>query len=311
MKYTIILFLVFNLSHLYAQKWFMLSQALEHNDKEEVEYIAIFVEDTILQNCREYLEGINKFQNLNRIAIDIETPVIPIVSSKIPRLKYLSIEDNSIVLLDSLFLSIQHCDSLRLLSIMGCKIEQLPPEIQYLRNIDSLKELRLSHNYISTLPDEVFQLSNIKELTLDDNSMSYISNNIQQMGSLQTLALEYNKFKDTKILFHNLSKCPNLKILSLNNNPIKRISNNMDELISVETILFLDFKVRLPKDMTLPPNLDMLCFGRVKGVNRKLPDCFNNYTGILLISPSRPYFFGIIKLKRLQKKYPNINWWNN
>lgn len=106
----------------------------------------------------------------------------------------------------------------------GMGITTLPPEIFQLTN---LTELDLRHNQFSSLPPEICKLTNLQKLNLWNNRLSDQYSAICQLPNLTVLDLCNNQFKSLPPEICNLM---NLKKLNLYGNYISRLPRGIDQL---------------------------------------------------------------------------------
>jgi small GTP-binding protein len=106
----------------------------------------------------------------------------------------------------------------------GMGITTLPPELFQLTN---LTELDLRHNQFSSLPSEICKLTNLQKLNLWNNRLSDQYSAICQLPNLAVLDLRNNQFKSLPPEICNLR---NLKELNLYGNYISRLSREIEQL---------------------------------------------------------------------------------
>ena len=123
-------------------------------------------------------------------------------------------------------------------------------------DLAKLQELRLQGNYLTTLPDELFQqLQDLKVLSLFRNQLVTLAANLfQRLSQLTNLLLDYNNLRQVpSILFNRLV---NLKVLWLDNNKLEtlhphsflglsqvtELSLGMNRFITLPGRLFLDME---------------------------------------------------------------------
>lgn len=109
----------------------------------------------------------------------------------------------------------------------------LPAEIGQL---DSLQNLDLSHNCLTTLPVEIGQLGNLQFLNLQGNYSIDLPLEINKLYNLQTLNLSGNEYI---FLPKGFGKLPNLKQLDLSYSWISDI-DNFEELVFLENLQSLE-----------------------------------------------------------------------
>ena len=113
------------------------------------------------------------------------------------------------------------------------RLTTIPKEIFQLTN---LKELNISYNQITTIPDEITNLSNLTSLYLNSNKITAIPDEIANLSNLTTLDLSSNKIT---VIPDTIAQLANLTTLSLSSNQITAIPDAIANLANL-TSLSLD-----------------------------------------------------------------------
>jgi len=117
--------------------------------------------------------------------------------------------------------------NLKVLNLIGNKIQKLPKEIE---KLEKLKEIDLSYNQLLTLPEGIERLENLEILYLKNNYIKNLSNKIGNLKNLKKLDLKENQLH---FLPKEIEKLKELKEINLKNNKIKELSNKIWMLIII------------------------------------------------------------------------------
>ena len=118
--------------------------------------------------------------------------------------------------------------SLRLRSISS-----LPPEIWQLTNLTELELLRLSSNDLTSLLPEIGQLNNLTELDLGWNDLTSLPPEIGQLTNLTELDLSYNELTS---LPTEITQLNNLTTLDLEDNQLTSLPTEIGQLTKLEEL---------------------------------------------------------------------------
>jgi internalin A len=110
------------------------------------------------------------------------------------------------------------------LGLSGLGLEELPPEIG---NLVNLQELMLYGNQLSSLPAEIGKLKNLRLLELGDNQLRSLPPEIGQLRSLQGLGLYGNQLSS---LVPEIGQLESLCRLVLSNNNLQSLPFTLGNL---------------------------------------------------------------------------------
>lgn len=116
-----------------------------------------------------------------------------------------------------------HPDSVFRLSLTKNKLQNIPPEIYVFKN---LKELNLSQNKLTSLPDDFF-FPNLEILNIEKNDLDTFSNAICNNVSLKQLFLGRNKISVVPECIGNLTE---LVVFDIWFNPIRELPLTLTNL---------------------------------------------------------------------------------
>ncbi|CAN1196966.1 Phospholipase A I [Linum perenne] len=108
-----------------------------------------------------------------------------------------------------------HWKTVTLLSLCGCGLATLPPE---LLQLPTLEKLFLDNNRLTFLPPELGELKTLKVLSLDYNMLVSVPVELRQCVQLVELSLEHNKLVRPLLDFRAMAE---LQILRLFGNPLE------------------------------------------------------------------------------------------
>ena len=172
---------------------------------------------------------------------------------KIAKLKYLKINNQNIILINSKIYS--HLSNLNSLDLSHNVISTITKQIT---NLQNLKILNLNDNFISYLPPFLKDLKYLEELYLNNNKLEYIPSSIQDFSNLKTLNISQNLINKLPIELGLLQKLENL---SLERNEFTFIPTSFCYLenlkcITLEWFEFLDPELpKIQKDKQVIHNL--------------------------------------------------------
>ncbi|CAD0195569.1 unnamed protein product [Chrysodeixis includens] len=162
------------------------------------------------------------------------------------------------------------------LQLSDYKLKEIPPEALSLT--ESLRNLDLSKNRLSTLPDEICKFKLLKQLNLDTNRIDTIPSALGNLRKLEMFNISSNlitalpdsfaKLSNLKQVYLNnnrLKEFPmqllglhNLDVLEISNNKITEIPNGMSELYAAELNLSQNEISSISEDLHLAPRLKIL-----------------------------------------------------
>jgi len=99
--------------------------------------------------------------------------------------------------------------------------------------IQDIKHINLDGWGLTSLPQEVFELTNLKSLSLEFNELTEIPDEISNLVSLRHLHLDYNSLKT---LPESIGRLSSLKSLSIIHNDISYLPESLKDLKSLKYI---------------------------------------------------------------------------
>ncbi|CAK1599652.1 unnamed protein product [Parnassius mnemosyne] len=143
-------------------------------------------------------------------------------------------------------------EHLRNLDLSKNKISSVPDDISRLKN---LKQLNLSANHIEVLPDSLIYLKKLEMLNVSNNSISSLPSHFSNLNNLKQVYLSHNKFTEfpSQLLCLN-----NLEVVDLSNNKITRIPDGMSDFYAAELNLSQNEISNLSEDLHQAPRLKIL-----------------------------------------------------
>ena len=143
----------------------------------------------------------------------------------------------------------QECSNI--LSLSGEMISKVPQTVTGLVN---LKELDLSSNLLTDLPNSLGRMKALQILTLTWNKLSALPDTISQLTELRELYLGFNNFKNIPECVGSLRK---LVTLEANDNCIRKLNQSIGQLIRLKRlqiqfndIQVLDHRISHCEDLT-------------------------------------------------------------
>lgn len=143
-------------------------------------------------------------------------------------------------------------DNLRNLDLSKNKISCIPDDINRLKH---LKQLNMSVNNVGILPESMGTLKKLEVLNLSNNLISSLPQCLTNLNNLKQIYLSHNKIKEfpTQLLCLN-----NLEVVDLSNNKITRIPEGMLNFYAAELNLSQNEISTLSEDLHLAPKLKIL-----------------------------------------------------
>ncbi|XP_013195333.1 leucine-rich repeat-containing protein 57 [Amyelois transitella] len=162
------------------------------------------------------------------------------------------------------------------LQLADHKLKEVPIEVLGLSDI--LRNLDLSKNKISVLPEDISKFKHLKQLNLETNKLEMLPNSITNLKKLELLNVSNNLLCSLPQGFVNLSnikqvylnnnrfkefplqllKLHNLEVVELSNNKITEIPSGMFELFAMELNLSQNEISSLGDDLHQAPRLKIL-----------------------------------------------------
>lgn len=162
------------------------------------------------------------------------------------------------------------------LQITEQKLKEMPAEVFNLNEI--LRNLDLSRNKISYLPDDIATLKVLKQLNVDGNRLEKLPDSIVNLKKLEMINASNNVISALPLMFSNLTNLkqlylnnngfqhfplqllglPNLDVVELSNNKITEIPHGMIDFHALELNLSQNEISKISKDMHQAPRLKIL-----------------------------------------------------
>ncbi|XP_063072924.1 volume-regulated anion channel subunit LRRC8C-like [Engraulis encrasicolus] len=187
----------------------------------QMQYLCIHNDGTHLV----MLNGLKKMGNLTEVELlNCGLECIPHAIFSLLNLQKLDLRDNKLNSVHEI-VSFQNLPRFTCLKLWHNNIAQIPEDI---RKLASLESLYFSHNRITSLPIQLFQCSRLSYLDLSHNKVSVVPPEIRQLqGSLQYLSLAYNQLQELPDELFALRKLCTLK---LSNNMLSTLSPRVSNL---------------------------------------------------------------------------------
>ncbi|KAM3966475.1 leucine-rich repeat-containing protein 57 [Aphomia sociella] len=144
------------------------------------------------------------------------------------------------------------CDILRNLDLSKNKITLLPEEIS---NFKHLKQLNLDTNKLEVLPNSLTNLIKLEILNISNNQISSLPQKLSNLNNLKQVYLNNNKFNKFPKQLLGLN---NLEVLELSNNKITEIPEGMSEFYAMELNLSQNEISVISEDIHQAPRLKIL-----------------------------------------------------
>jgi len=130
------------------------------------------------------------------------------------------------------------------LNLYNNKLSTLPEQIGQLTN---LTKLNLHSNQLSTLPAEIGKLANLTTLNLKDNQLTQLPAEIGQLTNLTTLYLNDNQLRE---LPEQIGQLTNLRHLHLRSNKLSTLPAEIGQLTNLTTLYLNDNQLtQLPAEI--------------------------------------------------------------
>uniref|UniRef100_A0A4W3J196 Leucine rich repeat and sterile alpha motif containing 1 n=1 Tax=Callorhinchus milii TaxID=7868 RepID=A0A4W3J196_CALMI len=158
-------------------------------------------------------------------------------------------------------------------------LSTLVPKLSNIQDLAMVKILDLHDNQLSSLPEELGQLSSLQVLQVENNHLKSLPNSIGSLHQLQTLNLKGNRIKKLPEL---LSGLKSLRTLDCSHNQIQQLPQDLAHIRTLES-LSLDEEI-----MVYPPS--SVCRGGTEAIKQFL--C--QELGIDYIPPSQ-YLLSVLE----------------
>lgn len=144
-------------------------------------------------------------------------------SQKVDTIRYYSLEEAKTV----------HSDSVFAIRISKKKLNSIPKEIQFYRN---LRHLDLSKNKLTELPEFIGLMSNLIDLDLGKNKFTSFPTELCKLSNLRRLVLNQNQFTHISECIGNLE---NLNYFDLWDTPLETFPN---AFITMKNLKLIDMR---------------------------------------------------------------------
>jgi GTPase SAR1 family protein len=142
---------------------------------------------------------------------------------------------------------------LKELNLTDNRLSTLPESISTLTN---LNVLNLNNNRLSTLPESISTLTNLNVLDLENNQLTTLPESISTLTNLNTLNLSYNQLTT---LPESISTLTNLKELNLTDNRLSTLPSSISTLTNLNKLYLYHNQVStLPESISTLTNLNVL-----------------------------------------------------
>lgn len=143
-------------------------------------------------------------------------------------------------------------ENLRNLDLSKNKISQIPEDLSLLK---LLKQLNLSSNNIQIIPASLSNLKKLELLNISFNSISTLPDSFLNLSNLKQIYLNNNKFKTFP---KQLLGLHSLEVIDLSNNKMTEIPSGMSNLYVTELNVSQNEISTLSEDLYLAPRLKIL-----------------------------------------------------
>ncbi|XP_006154148.1 E3 ubiquitin-protein ligase LRSAM1 isoform X5 [Tupaia chinensis] len=112
-------------------------------------------------------------------------------------------------------------------------LTSLLPKSCSLLSLATIKVLDLHSNQLSTLPDDIGQLTALQVLNVERNQLTYLPHSIGNLTQLQTLNVKGNRLKE---LPDSLGELRSLRTLDVSENEVRRLPQMLAHVRTLETL---------------------------------------------------------------------------
>ena len=130
------------------------------------------------------------------------------------------------------------------LNLYNCKLESISPEFC---KMHQLRELCLNVNCLSSLPQNIGNLSGLVRISLSHNKLKSIPSSIGSLSNLEDIDVSYNKITDIPSEFFNLT---NLRLVNFCDNKLTSVHKNVENLVHLRMLWLGENKIK-----KLPPQI--------------------------------------------------------
>ncbi|XP_075979034.1 leucine-rich repeat-containing protein 57-like [Anticarsia gemmatalis] len=144
------------------------------------------------------------------------------------------------------------CDTLRNLDLSKNRLSTLPDDICKFK---LLKQLNLDTNKIETLPNTLSNMKKLEMLNVSNNLISFLPDSFAQLSNLKQVYLNNNRLKVFPVQLLGLQ---NLEVVEISNNKITEVPSGMSELYAAELNLSQNEISVISEDLHRAPRLKIL-----------------------------------------------------
>ncbi|EQB60497.1 cytoplasmic membrane protein [Vairimorpha apis BRL 01] len=219
----------------------------------------LLLQNNLIQSLPASIIYLNKLVVLNYSSNSLF--YIPKYVGKLKSLEELYLENNNLI--DNLSI-LRDLKKLIVLNVSNNKLKKLFEDIDNclttlpdnIGNLSNLEILYVNNNYLESLPTTIYKLQNLIILDIKNNNLILLPDNICFLKNLTYLYANKNKLLRLPVIFGSLI---NLKYLDLSDNLLKNIPYSFGNLINLVNItLKNNYLEKIPKEFNYLCNLKLL-----------------------------------------------------
>ena len=127
--------------------------------------------------------------------------------------------------------------ALKELDISGNGLSAVP---EWVRNCKNLEELYLQNNVLLTLPSWLGELKNLRLLSCDNNELADLDASVYDLSNLQYLSLSGNRLDRISSKIDNIGRLSNLQTLLISGNRFKDLPEDLATLLNLKRLAIVD-----------------------------------------------------------------------
>lgn len=179
------------------------------------------------------------------------------------------------------------------LGLANCDLMRLPDDIG---NLNSLKDLFVKYNKLTTLPNSIGNLKALKRVSFKNNQLTILPDIFVNLDSIRELTISENQIK---VLPASIGKLKSLLTLWFYNNQLESLPESFGQLESLEKLYIYENNL-----MSLP-----ISFGNLKSLQEldlhrnqltTIPESFGNLDSLIKLDLSRN------ELETLPESFSNL-----